>query len=191
MLVDFDRTLFDTERFVGVLWKTLGAHYGVDGMKELSRVQDFYYERGTVPLGYDFFSHLAAIKSIKDSETTVEAILRNSLRSEDFLFEDARSLYDDIDEIVTLGDRKYQTFKLSICPDLVGIRTHIIQESKAGFIKRQYLRPTLLVDDKHHEHELPESCNFILINREQQDEIVNHGNYHSVRSLKYVTSLRG
>ena len=189
LLVDFDRTLSDTSAFIDFLWRSLAELYQVDGVAEQARSKEFYTYSGEW-YDYDFFTHLAAISSVPEDVDTVMAAIRSRAEPDRFLYPDAQQLIPDIDAIVTFGNEPYQRFKLSFCPALSELQTHIIQSSKAEFISRQYgARPTVLVDDKHLENELPASVQFICIDRKQTEDLVVGPTCTSVNSLSVVASL--
>lgn len=189
LLVDFDRTLFDTGAFVDALWSAIAVLYGVDKDGEIARAKQFYTYQGDW-YDYDFFSHIGSIPTVPNDSVVLQNAVHKQLVGWDFLYPDASTLIDSIDAIVTFGNEPYQRFKLSFCPQLGHIPTHIIQTGKGTFIREQFgLRPAVLVDDKRLEHELPESVQFIHLDRSQKEEIVAHGTYSSVNSLAVIASL--
>lgn len=189
LLVDFDRTLFDTSAFVESLWSAIAKRYGVDKTRELARAKQFYEYQGQW-YDYDFYRHIGTIAVIPKDIAAFEAAIHKDLGNDFFLFADALGLIDSIDAIVTFGNEPYQRFKLSFCPQLQPVPTHIIQAGKGDFILQQFgQRPAVLVDDKRLEAELPVSVQFIHIDRSQTEELTVHEAYTSVNSLDVVASL--
>lgn len=189
LLVDFDRTLFDTGAFVEALWSAISELYGVNKAHELTRAKQFYEYQGQW-YDYDFYRHLSTIPEIPQNTSVFEAAIRTRLSGDDFLFPDASGLIDAIDAIVTFGNEPYQRFKLSFCPQLHRVPTYIIQTGKGDFIRQRFgERPAVLVDDKRLETELPPSVQFIHLNRGQAQALVVHDAYASANSLDIVASL--
>lgn len=189
LLVDFDRTLFDTGSFVEALWSAIADQYGVDKERQLARAKQFYEYRGQW-YDYDFYRHVSTIPELPQDMAAFETTMHTRLRDDVFLFPDAAGLIDAIDAIVTFGNEPYQRFKLSFCPQLRGLTCHIIQTGKGDFIARQFgHQPTVLVDDKRLETELPPSVQFIHLDRSQREALIAHEAYASVNSLAVVASL--
>lgn len=184
LLVDFDRTLFDTSAFVDWLWQAMEQVYGIDAAKEKERAKEFYIYSASW-YDYLFFDHLRAIPQLSSSDLS-EFIKRMQALpgTPDFLFPDGREILGRCDEIVTFGNEPYQQFKLGFCPELASIPTRIIQTAKAQYITANYHQSVVLVDDKHLEDELPEWVVFILIDRSEETPVRRHrDNFYSVNSL--------
>lgn len=189
VLVDFDRTLFDTSSFVEWLWEALETVYGVDAEAEKERASEFYIYSGDW-YDYQFFTHLEAIPVMREVER--ETFIRTMLSIErpTFLFDDAQAILPRCDEIITFGNRAYQEFKLSFCPEVSDLPVTIIQESKADYVRHHYEGPLVLIDDKHLENELPDWVRFVLIDRTQTEPFMKHrDNFMSVKSLEVLTRL--
>jgi hypothetical protein len=188
VLVDLDRTLFDTGRFIDRVWTAIAKEYAVDSEYERQRSESFYtyYEDW---YDYDFFNHIATISSIDSPQDEFEKRIRLHL-TESFLFADAIETLSLYDEILTFGNESYQRFKLSVCPELQHLPVTIIREMKADYITRHYNPHVALIDDKNLASELPDWVDFFLIDREQQLPVVQHSTqFTSVSSLKELTTL--
>ena len=115
-LFDFDRTLFDTGRFVEWLWGCLAMTYGIDAAVEKQRAKEFYDYDGEW-YDYRFFDHIASLPAIAEPVDDFCQRCRDNA-PEDFLFPDAAGVLGDIDGILTFGNEAYQRFKLSFAPRL-------------------------------------------------------------------------
>lgn len=191
LLIDFDRTLFDSGRFIAAWWSWLGQRYGLSAEQELSRIDDFYSYVGDWR-NYDFMSHLASLQL----PTTVEQVMtdgRQALTGQDFLYSDARRLLARVADrevrIVTFGNAAYQRYKLSFCGDLDHLPVDIIEEDKADYVTRRYGdRSVVLIDDKLLDG-LPSSIHFVHLDRSQARPIQHHGGHDSVNGLDQLESL--
>ena len=115
--------------------------------------------------------------------------LHEKMRSIDFLYKDAHNALSLTDEILTFGNAPYQRLKLSLCSELRNIPVTIIQEAKGPYITAHYTAPVMVIDDKHLEDEVPEWCEFILIDRTQQEPTLRHDRYISIHSLSELARL--
>lgn len=189
VLVDFDRTLLDTDLFIDELWRAIATEYGVDPEYEKQRATSFYEFFGDW-YDYQFFDHIAAIPEITHTQAEFEANIRARLSSKQFLFSDAEPTLNLYDEILTFGNHAYQRFKLSMCPELRDIPVTIIREMKADYVKHHYQAPLVLIDDKRLEDELPEWVDFYLIDRTQEAAVVRHSDsFISISSLRELKGL--
>lgn len=193
LLVDFDRTLFDTDQFSQAWWQWLAKTYKVDAARELGRFEDFYTYVGEWR-NYDFFAHIGDL-SLPQPVDEVLAAGRHALRGRDFRYADS-SVVDRLHaprdvELVTFGNAPYQQYKLSFCPMYdEGWVKHIIEEEKGDFIARTYGgRPTILVDDKMLAGSLPVTSEFIHLDRAQDRPVVIHDTYRSINSLNELEAL--
>ncbi len=186
--MDFDRTLFDTDRFVGKLWEFIATEYGPqaaicrqDAKQYLTYVGDLY--------DYDFFAHLESIEAITDDDQAFVAKAKAAL-SDDFLYDDARSVIPAIDTILSFGNSPYQEFKLSFCPELANIPTTLVLMPKGQYIKQHYdSRPTVLVDDKAIASEIEPPAMFIQLDRSQLAPAVQKEDYWLINSLEAVEGV--
>lgn len=185
-LFDFDRTLFDTARFVDWLWEHIALTYHVDGESEKQQATRFYQYEGEW-YDYRFFDHLASISAITDPVEVFVERCRHAA-PDDFLFADVDEVLDEIDSILTFGNEPYQRFKLSFAPKLARTPSTIIQSDKASYVTQAYHgQPVVLVDDKRLETNLPPSARFIHLDRTQTEPLIAHETYTSIASL---TSFR-
>ena len=169
VLADLDRTLFDTSRFVHDVWALAGREYGIDAEAERLRAPSFYQFYGDW-YDYQFFDHLADVIGDTFDRTVFIAKAQREL-SGAYLFDDVTpDIIDLIDAIVTFGNQTYQSFKLSLCPQLDGIERHIILAMKGEYIAQTFTAPTVLIDDKAIGAEILDPGLFIRIDRTAEGE---------------------
>ncbi|MBC7512055.1 hypothetical protein H7142_00125 [Candidatus Saccharibacteria bacterium] len=185
LLIDLDRTLFDTDKFIVAIWDFAEVYYGISADKERARASNYYDHYGDM-YDYKFFDHLQAVAGSGYSRSEFIAAAAAKL-SGNFLYDDATiEVIDLIDAIVTFGNRDYQTFKLLLCPQLASIERHFLLEPKGQYIRRIFAQPTLLVDDKHLDGEIHEPCVFVRIDRTSRIAKSNQG---IITSLSQVPAL--
>jgi len=192
LLIDLDRTLFDTASFVDSLWSWMAAEYGVDSEKERERGKQQFYNYVGDMYDYDFFAHIQDLGIDKDDlDKQVRQVLRPS-----FEFPDVEEFLErtaDADRaILTFGNEPYQSFKLSFCPQLLGLMpVYMTTQSKPGYIESHWPgEPTILIDDKQLAGTLPETTRFIHLDRMQEASIVEREGYLAVNSLAAISRER-
>lgn len=191
-LYDFDRTLFDTTRFFEWIWTFLEETYGIDSAMEKERARDYYTYAGDL-YDYQFFRHIASIRTITDS---AEVVHRRALENQpaSFLFPDINSVLDMVEEgrILTYGNAPYQQFKLSFCPELKSVPTDIILIDKGAYISEHYdaAQSIVLVDDKQLAATLPGNVTFIRLDREQGPPYKEHADYISIAALDVLPDIK-
>lgn len=183
LLLDLDRTLFDTTLFVQTLWDWIEQVYGVDAEASRYGMKQYFTYVGEM-YNYDFFTHIREL-GIDGAELTkrAQAELTGS-----FVFDDVEEFLQttkDLDRaILTFGADNYQQFKISLCPELSGLEVHMTQGFKHDYIKTHWPdASTLLIDDRLLEEGLPSVTQFVLIDRAQAEPTVDQGNYRSINSL--------
>ncbi|HET7630567.1 MAG TPA: hypothetical protein VFK03_04300 [Candidatus Saccharimonadales bacterium] len=192
LLVDFDRTLFDTSRFVEAWWRRAAERYRIDIARELGRMEEYFNYVGQWR-SYDFYRHVGEL----DVDIPVERLLeqvRHDLVDQDFTYDDAQVVFQlksrrDI-ELVTFGNQPYQTYKISFVPQLADWTKHITEVDKADYLRVKFGdRPLILVDDKDLRAELPDNVNFIRLNRSQTEPVIKRGKTVSISSLNYMEKV--
>jgi hypothetical protein len=133
---------------------------------------------------YDFFRHIREL-GIDGEELTKRA---QAELSRSFVFDDVveflQATKDMNRAILTFGANDYQQFKVSLCPELSGLEVHMTQGFKHDYIKMHWPdEPTLLIDDRLLEDNLPSVTRFVLIDRTQTEPVMDRGNYQSINSL--------
>ena len=183
LLIDFDRTLFDTAAFVDELWEYLARSYHVATPEEQARATQFYQYIGE-QYDYYFFDHMASISGVPPAEVLVHE-LKEAFKDKNFLFSDVNAILPAVDAILTIGNQPYQEFKLSLCPLLATIPRHIVQATKGLYITQTFgLQPTVLIDDKQQQN-LPASTTFIHLDRSQSEPVIRKEGKISIVSLQY------
>ncbi|HKX73317.1 MAG TPA: hypothetical protein VJM32_04855 [Candidatus Saccharimonadales bacterium] len=169
LLLDLDRTLLDTKRFMNELWTEISRQYNLDYDHEMSRVPHWYRSMDDYRY-YDLRLHIQEGLAL-DPDVAVAAVTP-ALKKIDFLFPDVSELaewrkHTDYElRIMTFGPRWVQEFKLAFMPELADIAADIILEPKGQFIARQYAgRQGMLVDDKRNA-DLPHGFREIWLDRD-------------------------
>lgn len=191
LLLDFDRTLFNTNKFYEAVWEELSQKYGVRPEAEIARAQEFYTYVDDFH-DYDFFAHLASLQIGPAEEVARE--LSRSLDGTDYLYPDAREalLLGDRYElsILTFGNEPYQRFKLSFCPELKEIPTNITLMRKGDYIAQHNAgHDVTIVDDKQLINTLPQGVRFVHLDRQQFEPVLHHDTYISISSLRYLKEV--
>lgn len=188
LLLDFDRTLFNTNKFYEAVWRVLAARYGVDPDVEITRAQDFYTYVDDFH-DYDFFAHIDALRI--GSKAEVSTVLKAELMGIDFLYPDAQDAlrlkhrYEL--SILTFGNEPYQRFKLGFCPELQDVPTRITLMRKGDYIRGHNAgQEVTIVDDKQLVGTLPEHVRFIHLDRQQFEPVLHHDTHTSISSLSYL-----
>lgn len=164
VLADLDRTLFDTDRFVQDIWALAGHEFGIDAEAERQRAPEFYHFYGDW-YDYRFFDHLADVVGDTFDRTLFVALAQRQLSGR-YLYSDVTpDIVELIDAIVTFGNDAYQSFKLSLCPQLDGIERHIILGGKGAYIAQAFIAPSVLIDDKAIGAEILQPAMFVRIDR--------------------------
>ncbi|HET8690178.1 MAG TPA: hypothetical protein VFL81_01975 [Candidatus Saccharimonadales bacterium] len=186
LLVDFDRTLFDTSRFAETWWRWAAERYAIDIARELGRMEEYFNYVGQWR-SYDFYRHIGEL----DLEVPVEQMLeqaRHDLAGENFTYADARAVFKLKDErrieLVTFGNQRYQAYKISFVSMLDDWVKHITEVDKADYLRAKFgERPLVLVDDKDLHRELAENVEFIRLNRAQDHPVEQADGWVSINSL--------
>jgi hypothetical protein len=181
--MDLDRTLFDTELFFNTVWSYVGGYYGLDDANEKSKAKEYFDAYGD-SYDYRFFDHLReSIGADFDQEEFVRGAKQEL--SGTFLYSDVTpEVLEMTHAILTFGNREYQTFKLSLCPELADVERHIVLETKGEYISRTFKTPTVLVDDKDLSAEIVPPARFIRIDRSSGGAKVEGADViHTLKSL--------
>lgn len=192
ILVDFDRTLFETSKFLTSWWGWLAKQYNLDTTKEIGRIEEYFNYVGDWR-NYNFLQHIEDLRLGEDIETIMARALTD-LVDEQFLFADAQAILDLYTrrqvEIITFGNKPYQSYKMSFCSELDGWTRHIVGEEKGDYIARKFgSQPIILIDDKDLASKLPSNVEFIRLERKQEASIVRRDGHVSINSLNYVEEL--
>jgi hypothetical protein len=191
LLLDFDRTLFDTNVFRFTLWSALERLYGVDPEHEIEAARGFYSYNDEL-YDYNFFAHLSSL-DLGDIEE-VKSALHQALTGHRFLYQDAMSalnLQDKYDiRILTYGNAAFQLFKISLCPELAAIPVETTLEHKGEYLKTHHEGEAIvLVDDKNLHGELPGNARFIHLDRASERTIATLSGETTVNSLAYLKEV--
>lgn len=151
LLVDFDRTLFDTDRFTHACWQAIEQLFGTSAKKALKEVERFYVVDGDYQY-YDFKAHIASMVGVP-AEKVLEDI-RTILEKQNFVYDDTDCVagwtkaYEV--SILTYGQTWHQLYKLSFAPQFKGIPVLVVLEPKGQYIARKFKgKRGWLVDDRY------------------------------------------
>lgn len=152
LLLDLDRTLLDTQRFIPDLWAHLADRYKANDGYEISRIPHWYRAMGGLHY-YDLKLHIE--ESLGAPADEAVAAVTPELLKRDYAFSDVSELAawrrnpDYEIGILTFGSVWTQQFKLRCIPAIADLPCHIVLESKGEFVTRHYAgRQGFLVDDR-------------------------------------------
>lgn len=163
VVLDFDRTLFDTARFYRDFLEAIKITWGTELAATLQAV-----ERTGEHL--DPFEHLSQAHAI-DYEAVVKSfdsyVAKHYPHGVSYLFEGATEMIQFLEArprthllIMTTGTELSQTFKLKLCPELAHLKSQIIPDNKGQLLQDKftqaggiainghYFSRFVLIDDK-------------------------------------------
>lgn len=146
LYIDFDRTLFDTARFVVDRDRVLRQKFGIE-IKQ-SDTKKFYRYVDDLYL-YDFYEHMANYGLSMDD---IDAKLKPELKKirQTYIYSDAKKIINDFDfSVLTFGQQKYQELKFELTPELGSKEKIVVLEHKDEYLTRERgAERVALVDDK-------------------------------------------
>lgn len=157
LLLDFDRTLFDTDSFWQDFAKCLSEVSGLSSQEIFNQYQGYAhaYKKSDNVLryvGYDNF-----IDKYQINHQEIIDLVNKNIRGDRYIYADANELLltllnnsSKLDfAILSYGQERFQSLKISSCDSLKGVISYITHIPKADFI-RHYLadRQGYLIDDK-------------------------------------------
>lgn len=185
--MDLDRTLFRTDEFVHDIWQLAAELYGLDGERERLNAPEYFTYAGEL-YDYDFFRHLSAASEGKVNEAFESEVVRRL--SGRYLYDDVSAVLGLTDYIITYGNARYQSLKLSACPELKGIPVRVVHEAKGPYIVREFPgRTSMLVDDKWPQAGLGDQTTFIQLDRTGSSYARGDAAPRVIRSLTDVPGL--
>lgn len=190
LLLDLDRTIFDTATFMRVLWTALAAEYNADYDREMARVPSFYRAVGDYRY-YDLQLHIQ--EGLGENADEAMRAVSPILTQQDFAFADLSELgtwlaHPDYEvRVLTFGPEWVQRWKLVFMPMVKDVPIDITLEPKEAYIAREFAgRTGFLVDDRL-THSLPDGFTEMYITREstiqnsQEDGIIYINSLTQVR----------
>lgn len=189
LVLDFDRTLFDSDRFYHEALAALEQELGVDASAMTADYTRYCQWRNGIRF-YDLFSHAEALGI---TESTVRRVLERRLVGRDYVYHDVGRFLAFSDsrtattEVVSHGLRRFQAFKWAMAPALQRLTLRPIVEPKADFIIRHYGADSrgVIIDDKL-VNGLPATWSQVLISRTDQ---LAAGQGSGAGRLRQVSSL--
>lgn len=177
VVLDLDRTLFDTAHYMMDIGQLLQNEYGISPQLFISRYNEYYLERNGLHY-YDFFSHLRTLNLQADA---VERLILDKLAGQNYLYDDVPLFLDLVSQrtdtcmILTFGVRRFQSWKYRLSPALAAVPFQDILYGKAAYIAQTYPgRQGIIIDYKKVEC-LPSGFKHIWISRSGEQ-----GRYHSL-----------
>jgi hypothetical protein len=206
LFIDVDRTIFDTDRFVVVLWEAIGKTYGIDSQAELNKLQSYYVylsseeksqaRAGLKPLShYDFRSHVESVVKGHLADDVV-ANIQAILAKHNFVYPDTRAILQLVNKnpslvlkFLTLEQEWYQLVKrkqiINSLPQLNNFAWHVVQEPKGEYIARVFPGTKgWLVDDKA--QQLPKGYKLLWLQRKEARPILLTDGKITINSLNVV-----
>lgn len=202
LLVDVDRTIFDTTRFMVSAWQAIGEEFNIDSAKALDDLESYYVylteesgvEKQQRLRYYDFGSHIEALTGRLRDE--VVAAIQGKLAEHDFMYPDTHSVIELVKttpglelSFVTFEQPWFQMVKrqqiFRVMPELKNYPWHVVQEPKGTYIAR--VMPGTrgwLVDDKA--EKLPENYKLIWLQRLNAKTITETNGITTINSLTAI-----
>lgn len=172
IVLDFDRTLFDTKAFNEWLAEEIAVRSGKSRAEVLTQAQETFYIYNGDLYYYDIPGQLAAIFG-DEAKKQLTAIKKKALEHQSFIFSDVQRTLSKLQErgklaILTYGNEAAQQFKLSLCPKLAGIPVIIVQTPKGPHLAANFdsSERCVFVDDKDQHGDLPDWVEFYHLRRD-------------------------
>lgn len=177
LVVDLDRTLFDTNRFTHDVAETLEAAFHINARHFIHDIPNHYLQTGANLRTYDLFAHTAHLALDADA---VEHCLLSTLPARatppsGYMYPDAPGFISFLQaapevqnlSILTYGDTRTQRIKFTLSQAVLGaIPSVITQSPKDVYLRTQHESGRgIIIDDKHIEN-LPPNFTHIFIDRE-------------------------
>jgi hypothetical protein len=172
LLLDFDRTLFHTDRFWADFSRCLCEFTGIDSSQIFLEYEEYVSSKDK--LRYIDYDNLIRRNNINHQDIVKK--YKHKLSSNDYMYEDAKRLIYDHQHlsesldfgILTFGQELFQSFKISLCKELEHTKAYITLLPKSEFISL-YLPGIkgILIDDKIGQN-LPRNWTEVNINRKSQ-----------------------
>lgn len=139
ILLDFDRTIFDTHRYFNDLLEMVGETFGIEMLEATSAAgrQSKYFDP------FDFLESRGVSYAVATAEfNKFMAAKYPGNTSGQYLFPDFAGLYNRLQKrphtriaIITTGTQQSQQFKLSLCPELDDLPQEILAGDKGERIQ--------------------------------------------------------
>lgn len=189
--LDLDRTLFDTAKFMQVLFETCQQLYGLNVNKLADQMPQYQHFVDGMRY-YDFFEQLVANKV---DPLMAQAELLGALRGQDFIFADAKRMLNFLAGqnytllVLSFGKQDFQQFKFLLSPLLQRIPFTAVLTDKAKYLAKAGTASSLLIDDKL-TNNLPSDCWQLLIDRSSKHNVVKLDYDHiKISSLDQVETI--
>lgn len=183
VLLDFDRTVFDSDRFYDDVKLLLQRRYAIDPQRLANEYLEYCQWQEGVRY-YDLFQHVRAYGL---DEAAVEAGIERELACHDYVYADVAPFLGflapraELVEIITHGSARFQQLKRRLAPGLQALAFHDILLPKAEFIAANYPgKHGVIIDDKLVEG-LPAGFSHIRIDRSAEPG--GQGTYPSLQAI--------
>ena len=156
VLVDMDKTVLDTGRFVGGLTVALEAGFEVNQQAFRSQMPAFYVggkDERTLRY-YDFFAHANQLGLDLDE---AEAYILENLAGQDYIYDDVPPFLDflavqvqpETSLLLTYGEPRFQQLKYACAPTLGSLACVDTLRPKGEYISKRFAgRRGVIIDDK-------------------------------------------
>lgn len=196
IVLDFDRTLFDTTKFSLWFAAQVAKRSGKSPETITQEAAKAYYVYQGDLYYYDMQAHMGDIFG-NQAEAMLDEIQALAKTSENFLFDDVRRTLADLRRygkvtILTFGEEQYQKFKISLCSELADVPAAIVQSAKGPHLAEQF-EPSVrcvFVDDKDEHGSLPEWVEFYHLRRGLVETIDTPSTINSFDQLLQIVSLK-
>ncbi|MGH7158263.1 MAG: hypothetical protein ACREGD_04325 [Candidatus Saccharimonadales bacterium] len=171
LLLDLDRTVFDTNAFMHDVAAALGSGFGVDAASFSQQIPQFYVQGQGNLQHYDLFGHMASLGLATDQAKAhlLEALVGNNYVYDDvppFLDFLAQTVQPAVKEIWTHGEQNCQELKYALAPELGGLALVTMLGSKAQNLNVRFPGQTVMIFDDKKIEGLQPSSRHVLVARD-------------------------
>jgi hypothetical protein len=172
IVLDFDRTLFDTQLFNEWLADEIAIRSGRSVGEVLKQAKEEFYVYNGDLYYYDIPGQIEAVFG-SEAPKQLAAIKKKALSHKSFIFSDVQRLFGALQKlgivtILTYGIDGAQQFKLSLCPLFIDTPVIIVQTPKGPHLAANFdsTKRCIFVDDKDTHGELPDWVEFYHLRRD-------------------------
>lgn len=172
IVLDFDRTLFDTKLFAEWMFTELAQRSGRTTEVIRREAESIYYIYSGPLYYYDLFAQTQALFG-EQADVVLSDMRQKAIATKNFLFKDVRRSLSALHScgdvsILTYGKEDYQLFKISLCAELLGVPAITVLGPKGPQLDAHFNRTVrcVFVDDKDIDGQLPDWVEFYRIVRE-------------------------
>ena len=176
LVLDLDRTLFDTSQFIHDTSEVLEAEFGVDAHRFTQDIPKHYIQTSEALRTYDLFGHIAHLNL---DDKAVEYCLKSELPRKPrgvngYLYSNTADFLDfvqsrteiEVTSVLTYGKGRTQNLKLFLAAAVLeDLFSAITEESKDAYLRAHFPNGQgIIIDDKDIEN-LPHNFTHLFIDR--------------------------